>query len=93
MASIIPPDCQMFVADAVASGKYRSEEDLVFTALRLLELRERQLDALREDIQVGLRELDGGEGIEISGAAAQEAFFEDVKARGRQQLATDRQSR
>lgn len=76
----------MFAADAVASGKYRSEQELVFTALRLLEHRERQLDALRSDVQLGLSELDRGEGIVLGDASAQQAFFDDTKARGRQHL-------
>lgn len=86
MSSIIPPECQMFAADAVASGKYRSEQELVFTALRLLERHERRLDALRTDLQMGLSELDRGEGIVLSDASAQQAFFDDIKARGRQHL-------
>ena len=91
MASLIPPECEKFAADAVASGKYRSEEELVFTALRLLEQRERRLDALREDIQVGLRELDQGQGILINSNEAEQAFFDDIKARGRQHLDAERQ--
>lgn len=76
----------MFSSDAVASGKYRSEQELVFTALRLLEHRERRLDALRSDLQLGLSELDRGEGILLGDAAAQQDFFDDIKSRGRQQL-------
>lgn len=86
MSSIIPPECQMFAAEAVASGKYRSEEELIFTALRLLEKRERRVDALRDDIQVGLRELDQGQGILIDSPEAERAFFDDIKARGRRVL-------
>lgn len=86
MSSIIPPECQVFAADAVASGKYRSEQELVFTALRLLEHHERRLDALRTDLQMGLSELDRGEGIVLGDESAQQAFFDDIKARGRQHL-------
>lgn len=82
VARIIPPEYQTFAADAVASGKYRSEEELVFTALRLLEHNERRLDALRSDLQIGLSELDRWEGIVLGDAAAQQAFFDDIKARG-----------
>lgn len=85
MASIIPPECQLFAANAVASGKYRSADELVFAALRLLEQRERRLDALRADIQVGLRELDQGQGMLID-SEVEQAFFDNVKARGRRDL-------
>lgn len=91
MSSIIPPECQMFAAEAVASGKYRSEEELIFAALQLLEQRDRRLDALREDIQVGLRELDQGQGILIDSPEVEQAFFDDIKARGRRVLHSARE--
>ena len=86
MSSIIPTEFQPFVSDAVASGRYRSEEDLISAALRLLEDRERKLAALREDLQVGLDQLDRGETIDLSDSEARRAFFEEIKARGRERL-------
>lgn len=91
MASIVPTEFQPFVSDAVASGRYRSEEELIAAALRLLEDRERKLAALREDIQIGIDELDRGEGIDLSEPSARQAFFDDIKARGRQRLSTQAQ--
>ena len=86
MSSIIPTEFQPFVSDAVASGRYRSEEELISAALRLLEDRERKLAGLREDLQVGLDDLDHGDAIDLSNPAARQAFFDEIKARGRQRL-------
>lgn len=86
MTTHIPLECQPFVRDAVASGKYRSEGELVFAALRLLEQRERHVDSLRGDLQIGLAELDAGQGIVLNDHEAQQAFFDDIKTRGRRTL-------
>ena len=86
MASIVPTEFQSFVTDAVASGRYRSEEELIAAALRLLEDRERKLAALRADLQVGLDELDRGDAIQLADAAARQAFFDNLKVRGRRRL-------
>lgn len=80
MTTEIPSACQPFVRDAVASGKYRSEGDLILAALQLLEKHERRLDALRDDIQAGLDQLNRGEGIVLRDQDAQQAFFDDIKA-------------
>lgn len=86
MASIIPSEFQPFVSEAVASGRYRSEEELVSTALRLLEDRERRMSALRADLQIAIDESDRGDVIELADAAARQALFDNIKARGRQRL-------
>jgi antitoxin ParD1/3/4 len=88
MTTVIPAEFQPFVSDALASGKYRSEEELLSAALRLLKDRERKFDALRDDLQIGLDELDRGEAVLLDDAAAQQAFFDRIKERGRQRLAT-----
>ena len=62
MSMSLPQDLQQFVQQEIASGRYRSEEDLVCEGLRLLRERERRLQALREDIKPALEQLDRGEG-------------------------------
>lgn len=79
MSVAIPDEFLPFVAREISSGKFRSETDVVTEALRLLQERERKLDALRAEIQIGLEELDRGERAELD--------LEDTKARGRQRLA------
>jgi antitoxin ParD1/3/4 len=49
----------------VASGQYEDAEQVIGQALHLLEEHER-LQQLRAKIQIGLDELDRGEGIEVT---------------------------
>jgi len=87
----IPQHLQQFVEGAVASGKYRSPEEVLSTALHLLQERERKLNALRADIRLGIEQLERGEGIPILDEAAHRAFFDDIERRGQQRLAQKRE--
>lgn len=79
MATAYPPELERFIEDEVASGKYRSEEEVVCAALRLLREREARLQALRDEILPALEELDRGEGRPLD--------VEAILAWGRQRLA------
>lgn len=83
MHGTMPVDLEQFVERELASGKYRTREELVESALRHLCERERKLAALRADIQVGLDDVAAGRVFTLIGEPAQDAFFDDVKARGR----------
>jgi hypothetical protein len=50
-------------------------------------IRELRRSALIKEIQIGLDQLDRGEGIECKDDAQLRSFFDDVKARGRESLA------
>jgi len=56
----IPAEFEPFVQHAVQSGEFRSPAEVVAEGLRLLTKR----DQVRKEIQVGLDQLDGGEGID-----------------------------
>lgn len=79
MSVTIPAKLAEFVSGIVASGRFQSEEDVVAEALRLLQDRERKLQALREDIRVGIEELNRGEGAPLD--------INDIMTRGRERLA------
>ena len=57
----IPSEFNEFIGDALASGRYRSQEEIVVSALRLLREREEKQEALRRDLEIGITELDRGE--------------------------------
>lgn len=78
----LPEDLAEFVDDEVASGKFRSQDEVVAEGLRLLQNRERRLDALRVDLQCGIDQLDAGQGIEVDGDAAHQQLFDELR-RGR----------
>ena len=84
MPQSLPPELQQFVEQELASGRYQTREDVICDALRLL--RERKLHELRKEIDAGLQQLDRGEGIEIEDERSLQAFFDEIKAQGRERL-------
>ena len=91
MLGTIPSDLEQFVQQQVATGQYHSQEEVVVAGLQILrEVKSRQA-ALREDIQVGIDQLDRGEGIELSQDELR-AFFDDIQARGRQRYEASRKA-
>jgi putative addiction module CopG family antidote len=79
---LIEPDLMTFVQREVASGKFRSQEEVVAEGLRMLRERERQRDALRADILAGIEQLDRGEGIVIDSPEAEAAFVSRIVGGG-----------
>ena len=55
----LTPELEKLVAERVASGRYASASEVIREALRLLEERDR-LNRLRDDVQLGLEQLDQG---------------------------------
>lgn len=85
----LTPDQRAFVKRAIASGRFRNEEEAVQEALALWEVRERR----REEIIAALDEAEAslarGEGRPITGESMK-ALAEEVKARGRKRLTAER---
>ncbi len=84
MSTSVPPEYQQFVAQRVASGRFRSEEDAVTEGLDLLRRREQKLDALRADLQVGLDDIEAGRVFPLD--------IEDIKRRGLKRLSEQKSS-
>jgi antitoxin ParD1/3/4 len=55
----LTPELEKLVAERVTSGRYASASEVIREALRLLEERDR-LNRLRDDVQLGLEQLDQG---------------------------------
>jgi len=85
----LTPELEDLVTAQVESGNYPSRGEVIRDALRLLkehlDLRDRRLESLRQDVAVGLEALERGEydeyDLEDMGRLASE-----IKARGRERL-------
>ena len=64
MTVVIPEEFAGFVDDEVASGRFRSTEEVLGAALRLLRDRERKWDALKADVDLGLEAIKAGRVVE-----------------------------
>ena len=74
-------ELEKFIARKVEGGLYKSASEVVREALRLLRERDQagegQLAELHREIQIGLDQLDRGEGI------AGDQVFEEIRGRAR----------
>ena len=60
----------------VESGLYRSEDDVIDSALRLLEERDMYLEELKEKAQFGIEQIANGEYVEYTSETLHELFDE-----------------
>lgn len=81
------PEHERFIEQRIKSGKYADAAAVIDDALGLLRITPRSLDELGELLDVGIQQLDRGEGITLRNEQELKAFFDDIKARGRQRLA------
>ena len=86
----IPLEFRQFVQSVIGRGGYKSEADVVGTALGLLRERETRIEQLRREIQPALERLDRGEGIELDDDGL-DAFLDDIKGRGQDPPARESQ--
>ena len=63
MAIQLPADVEDRIREIVARGDFPDGGEVVREAMRLLDERERQLDEVRAKLQIGLDQLDRGEGV------------------------------
>ncbi len=89
MEVALTKDLEELIAEQVASGRYPSPGEVVRDALRLFQemllLRERKLDALRQDVQIGIQALEDGDYDEYD-AEDMRSLAAEVNARGRERL-------
>jgi len=72
---------EQFIHKKLETGKYRSADEVIFEAFRLLEERDRHyeqwLQDTRQKVQSGLEQLDRGEGID--GEVVMARFREKIR--------------
>lgn len=72
-----------FIESQLAEGRFDSASEVVRAGLRLLEDHEARMKALREDIQVGIADMEAGRVIEVDDP---DALVDDIVQRGRERL-------
>jgi len=92
VTSTIPPEFEQFVQQQVASGEYPSQEDVVTAGLQVLREMKRRQAEFRREVQVGVDQLDRGEGIALT-VEELRAFFDDVQAPRQQRYEASRNAR
>ena len=75
MSTNLPPELNRLIAQELALGHYRTEEELLTEAVQLLT----QRNALREQIEAGTRQLASGEYTDYDSQSLRQRF-DDLKA-------------
>ena len=92
MVGVIPSDLEQFVQQQLATGEYRSQDEVVVAGLQVLREVKRRQAEFRQDVQIGIEQLDRGEGIKIAKNDLR-AFFDDIQARGEQRYEASKNTR
>lgn len=86
MEHMLTPELEATIAAKVASGRYRTGNEVLAEAMQALDEREerdRKLAELRAEIQLGIDDIEAGRMTTLTVEKIQE-----MKARGRERLAT-----
>jgi len=65
MSHVVPQEFRRFIEGEVADGAFLSVADAYQEALRLLQERNKSLESLRAELQIGRDQLDRGEAIRV----------------------------
>ena len=88
ITTTIPAEFEPFIEHQLATGRYKSPQEVVSDALRLL--CEQGLETLQKEIQVGIDQLDRGEEIIIESEEALQRFFDDIEKEGEKEIEAER---
>ena len=85
MDVVLTPKMNQWISEKVASGLYESPDEVILEGLRLLKRQEEQrlamIQDLRQELLVGVRQLDAGKLDDFNASV-----IADIKVRGRDRL-------
>ncbi|MCG7874616.1 MAG: type II toxin-antitoxin system ParD family antitoxin [Candidatus Thiodiazotropha lotti] len=81
----LTPELESRVKAKVETGFYNNASEVIREALRFMEthedwIHEIKLTRLREQLKVGVNQLDSGEGIAVKSRSALDTLFDDIKS-------------
>jgi antitoxin ParD1/3/4 len=81
MTTAIPIELEQFVQQQLATGEYQSVDEVVCAGLKVLQEIKRRQEDFRKEVQIGIDQLDRGEGIELDSSDLRR-FFDEIQLRG-----------
>jgi antitoxin ParD1/3/4 len=87
----LSPELEQLLQNELATGKYRSENELLLEAVQLLTARDKRMEELRRQVQIGRDQIDRGECTEFDDVSLRR-FFEGLQERGSRRYAERRQT-
>jgi putative addiction module CopG family antidote len=86
----LPPEIEELVKKKLKNGEYRSADELVTEALRLLsKLDERKISSIRKDLALAIDQMDRGDYSDYDEHTIDQ-LFEEISAEGKNRLRTKR---
>ena len=81
----LTPELESRVKAKVETGLYNNASEVIREALRFMEthedwIHEIKLTRLREQLKVGINQLDRAEGIAVESQSALDTLFDDIKS-------------
>jgi putative addiction module CopG family antidote len=87
----LPPDLADFVSAKLATGQFATVDEVAIAAMRQCrDFESQDLEELRRMLKEADESIDRGEYIELADGAAIHEYFEGIKRRGRENLASER---
>ena len=80
-APLTPQEREDILGRKVKSGLYQSKQDVIDSALRLLDERDMYLQELKDKVQVGIEQIANGEYVEYTSEMLHE-FLNEVEREG-----------
>ncbi len=79
MADVFSPELLQLVQQELATGRYKSEEEVLLEAMRLLRERDANLKRFRANLRARLDRLDAGDGVDLDDGSLA-AFLDEIEA-------------
>lgn len=84
MTITLTDELEELINEKIKSGAYKSADEVIVASLRLLEAREKGMDALRREIMRGVEDIQQGRFTAYGTDAELEAFSDEIIRQGQE---------